>query len=288
VSEFGKVPVDLRTYRQWVTWRLQKRNGEPTKVPYNARTGVTASVTDATTWTTFAEATAAAGQYDGVGFVLTKNDPFVGIDLDHCRDAETGVIESWAEEIIAQIGSYAEASPSGRGVRMFARATLPAGGRKRGNIEIYASARFLTVTGRPLKGTPTTIEERTAELAKFHVRVFGLATAPEPSQDQRVGQVDVDDHDLLARALKSCDGDTFRRLWEGDLSVTDSDHSAADLALCNRLAFWTGRDAERIDRLFRQSRLFRSKWDRRHFADGRTYGEATIAKAIADWRPRPR
>ncbi len=282
------VPAELKRYDQWVTWRRQRRSGKSTKVPYNARTGEPASVSGPGTWSSFDEAVAIVHQYDGLGFVLTKHDPFVGGDLDHCLSPGTDALSPWARAIVEELNSYSETSPSGTGVRIITRGQLPPGRRRQGDIEIYESGRYLTITGRHLAGTPSTIEERTAELAPLHARLFGVGTACEPNRRQRIASVQADDGELLARAMTSRDGDAFRRLWEGDISITGGDHSAADLALCNRLAFWTDRDPERVDTLFRKSGLFRPKWDQRHFADGRTYGQATIAKAIADWRPRPR
>ena len=85
-------------------------------------------------------------------------------------------------------------------------------------------------------------------------------------------------------------GARIRALWSGDTSGYSS-HSEADAALCFHLAFWCGRDAIRIDRLFRQSELRRDKWDERHYNNGRTYGQETIARACAacteTYAPRP-
>lgn len=93
------------------------------------------------------------------------------------------------------------------------------------------------------------------------------------------------DDDLLEKARNSRKGTKFAALWDGDLKHSalehyKEDHSAADLALCNGLAFWTGRDPDRMDRLFRRSGLMRDKWDTRHSSDGRTYGQMTIERAI--------
>jgi len=101
---------------------------------------------------------------------------------------------------------------------------------------------------------------------------------------------DGDDEALIARACAAKNGDRFSRLWAGDASPYGDDASAADQALCNLLAFWTGRDEDRMDRLFRRSGLFREKWDEKRGA--RTYGQMTIDKAVADchdtYAPRPR
>jgi putative DNA primase/helicase len=120
------------------------------KVPYIAGGVGRASSTDSLTWRTFEEAVQAleAGRYDGVGFVFSSGDPFAGIDLDHCRDPETGELESWAEKIVKAFGGYAEASPSGTGVHIVVRGKAP--NKKRGRVEAYSSERFFTVTGEAL------------------------------------------------------------------------------------------------------------------------------------------
>ena len=98
------------------------------------------------------------------------------------------------------------------------------------------------------------------------------------------------DAQLLAKATGAANGTTFERLWYGAWDGAYPSQSEADLALCGILAFWTGRDAQRIDQLFRASGLYRPKWDVKHFADGRTYGERTVAIAVASglsvWSPR--
>ena len=69
-------------------------------------------------------------------------------------------------------------------------------------------------------------------------------------------------------------------LWNGQWQEVFGSQSEADLALCCALAFWTGKDGVQIDRLFRQSQLYREKWDTVHHADGATYGVETIRQAI--------
>jgi hypothetical protein len=93
-----------------------------------------------------------------------------------------------------------------------------------------------------------------------------------------------DDFDLIERARRAGNGNKFRALWDGDDGLHGGDTSAADLALCGILAFWTGKDARRIDRIFRMSRRWRDKWDAKHFANGDTYGAGTIATAIKGCR----
>lgn len=280
--------LELTRPAQWVLWRSEKRDGKLTKVPYQVG-GARASVTDPATWTTFEKALASVDRYrgvvhyDGLGFVLTAADPFVGVDLDHCRDRDTGALVAWAREIVDALNSYTEITPSAEGLRVFVRGALPPGGRKRGDVEMYDRARYLTVTGAHLPGTPTTIKDRTVELAAVHAKFLGAAAAEaaDESGPAADADADLDDAALLERARRARNGAAFSRLWSGDINGYPSP-SEADLALSAHLAFWTGRDAARIDRMFRRSGLFRAKWDERH--GDSTYGERTIARAIAEVR----
>src|SRR5712691_8539175 len=90
---YAQVPREMRACRQWVCYRLVLLpNGKVDKVPYNARSGTGASTTNPKTWSTFDEAVASAARWkmDGVGYVFAQDDPYVGIDLDNCRDSATG------------------------------------------------------------------------------------------------------------------------------------------------------------------------------------------------------
>jgi primase-polymerase (primpol)-like protein len=275
------LPEEIRASTRWVIWRYEQRAGHRTKVPYIAtRPSVRAAVNDPATWCSLAVAVAAvrAGHGAGVGFVLGNG--WVGVDLDDVRSARTGVIDAPSVEILRLIDSYAEVSPSETGVHVLARGTLPPGRRRRGHVEMYDGGRFFTVTGRHVPGTPCTLEERTEALRFLHHRVFSIAG---PLSLPPVSGPRVLDHDaaLLARAAAARNGPKFVALWRGDVSGYAS-RSEADLALCSILAFWTGCDAPRVDRLFRASGLMRPKWDARR--SDATYGAQTIAYALAGRR----
>lgn len=139
----------LRDLRQWVCWRYEERYGEITKVPYSPATGARARSNAPRTWGTFAEARQAESEndYGGIGFVFTADDPFCGVDLDGCVAPETGEIESWAVEILTELDSYTEFSPSGTGSHVIVRAELPEGGNRKNRVEMYDRKRFFTVTG---------------------------------------------------------------------------------------------------------------------------------------------
>ncbi len=289
----NRIPEELTAAPQWVVWRFEERDGKRTKPPYQI-TGRPASHSDPSTWTTFQRALTAyhSGGWDGIGFVLSDEDPLAGIDLDHCI-TDDGEVEGWALEIIERVNSYTEISPSGHGVRIFLKGSLPEGapkgGRKlngrgtdgHGAIEFYQRLRYLTVTGRHLSETPLAIEERDEVFQALFKQlcpekekpVRPVMAAPQP--------VTLDDTELLATMFGSRNGASILRLWSGDTSAHHDDDSAADLALCAHLAFWCNGDAVRMDRLFRQSRLYREKWDEQRGDE--TYGQRTLGTALSDF-----
>jgi putative DNA primase/helicase len=269
---------------KWMDDGIDK-DGKPkrTKPPFRALApNEPASTTDPSTWATFAKAveTFHDGKCDGVGIVF--RDGMAGIDLDHCRDPKTGTIEPWAWEIIRKLDSYTEVSPSGTGIHILVFGALPEGRRKETSrgIEMYDSerGRYFTVSCNHLENTAVTVKNRPRELAALHAEVFGRnGGRPEPPPRQSSPTPNLDDAELIERARSASNGGKFSALWSGDMSGCATP-SEADLALCNLLAFWTGADAGRIDRLFRASGLYRQKWERDD------YRERTIAKAIADCR----
>jgi hypothetical protein len=135
------------------------------------------------------------------------------------------------------------------------------------------------MTGADLEGTPTTIEARQTELEGLHREIFGQEKKEAP-KGPNSSTMDLSDQELIDKAHQARNGDKFARLWGGDTTGYGTP-SEADLALCSLLAFWTGPDPARIDRLFRKSGLMRTKWNQRHRGDGATYGAMTIDKALA-------
>lgn len=165
------VPVELKNTPQWVAWRFIERDGKQMKVPTSPTTGQSVNHTDPTNWRSFdSVARASPGSFaDGIAFVFSEDDPFVGVDLDDVLDPETGEIKAWAMDLIQSLNSYAEVSPSGTGVKVFVRGSVPKGGpaKLRGSerrAEVYDRGRFFTLTGRRLPGTPTTVGERQRQL----------------------------------------------------------------------------------------------------------------------------
>ena len=169
---FAAIPQELQERAQWVLWKTVNRDGRPTKVPFRSDGGPARS-NDPTTWGEFEDVVSRSEDFDGIGYVFHPNDPYCGIDLDGCRAAD-GTVAEWAREIVIRLGSYAEVSPSGTGVKIWVRAKWghdkhkieldyePVSDKKPA-IEVYDSVRYFAVTGNRLRGM-TEIQDRQAEV----------------------------------------------------------------------------------------------------------------------------
>ncbi|USZ68528.1 hypothetical protein NGM10_02020 [Halorussus salilacus] len=273
-----QIPAVLQRRPQWVCWRTEDRDGEATKVPVDPAGGGYASVRDTDTWSDYATAQAyarATAGVDGIGFVFTADDPYAGVDLDACREPATGEVEDWAIEVLRALDSYTEYSPSGTGFHVIVEGTVPSGGNRADQLELYDENRYFTVTGDRVPGAPTEVEQRNDALQAVHEEYIG---SEEPTSDVEGAPpsepLSLSDEALLEKAQNAANGEKFRALWEGDTLGYDS-HSEADQALCTLLAFWTGGDPQRIERLFDQSGLTRDKW-----RDRPDYRKRTIRNAI--------
>lgn len=268
---------------QFVGWRWwwDAEKAKWTKPPYRPSDGRKASHSKPADWTSRPRAVASVARhdFDGIGLVLTTATGIVAIDLDHCHDPQTGTIDPWALAWVAHFASYTEISPSGAGLRILIRATMPAGGKKHGDTEAYGNARYVTLTGHRLPAWPAEIAPRQPQLAAFMLAAFPSA-APAASTPRAPQPVTEDDTTLIERAKSADDGRKFARLWAGDLADVAGDPSAGDYRLAFALAFWTDRDQPRIARLMAASGLRRDKWDSPRGET--TWLAGTIARACAN------
>jgi hypothetical protein len=285
----GPIPAELKSLPQWVVWRYvwkdDPRGGKWTKVLFQCRSPARhAKVNDPSTWDGFEAALQAYHKphayLDGIGFVFAPGDPYAGGDLDHCLSPD-GELAPWAVGILDEVNTYAEISPSNTGVKFIVIAKLPGKGTRRAGIhgpgtavELYDQGRFFTLTGHALEKVETIpaahepIERLYAQIKANPKRVCGRKT------DGQAAPTDSSDDALLEKARAATYGAEFTRLFDGDITGYPS-ASEADLALANRLAFWFGPDAARVERVFSRSALGkRDKWQR---AD---YRNSTIAMAL--------
>ena len=280
------LPTALFDYPQWVGWRYVDRGArrKPDKQPVNPHTLGNAGVTWPNTWGTFEQALAAyqAHELSGIGFVLTPDDPFVGVDLDHCVDGQE--ITEAAQTVVEQLSSYTEVSPSGKGLRILVECPAYTSNTRRAEVEIYAHSRFLTLTGRYLPGTPSAI------LSVHLEHLVALTPPAEPHASPRENTLPpavapTDERTLWAQIFEHDHyGADHLRRFQGDLSLDGNDHSLAVLRLLNCLARWTDGDPVQMRALMLQSPLANDKWfSRRGKSDWLDY---QIGDAIGYMRRR--
>ncbi|WP_154836187.1 phage/plasmid primase, P4 family [Staphylococcus pasteuri] len=280
---YDKIPYELKELDQWCCFKIEKvKNGRFTKRPYNPITSDMAKSNDDTTWVSFDEAVEHSSQYDGIGFFFKQ--PYVGIDLDkvgneieeYLQNPET---DNVVGEFINVLETYAEISPSGTGIHLITKGELPPKGRRRGNVEIYDTGRFFTMTGKHIGGYNGINEDEYGQLNFLHNKYIAK---PEPEK-QKINKTkgfgnDLTPEEIIDIAKKSKNSLRFITLYEGDWSQFYSSQSEADMAFANDLAFWTARDPYKMDEIFRKSNLYRDKWDEQRGDD--TYGNITINNAI--------
>lgn len=280
---FGNIPEELKQLNRWVCWKLVEREGKATKVPVNPMTGGQAMSNNPDTWSDYwtAHDKMMTDGYPGIGFMF-NGDGILGVDIDHCKDPETGKLSDLAMDIIQTIDSYTEFSQSGAGIHIICKGKLPEGRRRKEPVEMYETGRFFVMTGNILDDAHTDIEERTEQLAIVHEKYINVKKTrkSESKTPVFVNESSKSDDELIEIALNAKNGDLFAQLMDGNWKGRYSSQSEADIALCNLLAFYTRCDAAQMQRIFCRSGLFREKWNERR-GEG-TYGEITINRAIAD------
>jgi len=181
--KFGKIPDELKALPQWLLWKLEERDGRMTKVPYQP-SGRHADVTAPKTWNTFYVCVRAlqTGRFSGVGFVFTKGAAsYAGVDLDKCRDPQSGVTEKWAIQIIKELGSYTELSQSKTGWHIIVKnCGLPVDGGRNKRVEMYWNARYFCMTGDRAVGCT---EIRNVSLANLYERMVEDQLDPTSAED---------------------------------------------------------------------------------------------------------
>ncbi|OHD25427.1 MAG: hypothetical protein A2Y38_12765 [Spirochaetes bacterium GWB1_59_5] len=247
---FSNIPHEMRIFPQWVVWRYEDTDSaKPTKVPYSPRNNRLASVSNPETWATFEEAThsASAGHYSGIGFVLTETDPFAFIDLDDTKGDQVALDRQI--KIYNEFDSFAERSPSGSGLHIIVKGSLPTG-RRRSFIEIYSSGRYMTMTGNIYRDAPIVdcdgmLNMLWAQMGSGSVAAAVYAGVAEAKETDVV---------VIERATAAVNGDKFAALLAGNWQDYYPSQSEADFALVDIVAFYTQNRAQ-IARIFRESGL---------------------------------
>jgi hypothetical protein len=254
MERLQNIPEELKQYNQWVCWKYEDRGeGKPTKLPYNPNNGTLANVNESYTWSSFDIAKLALKTYDysGIGFILTDNDPFAFIDLDDAKSDEERLLQS---QIFDNFESYSEISPSGSGLHIICKGSLPKGKRKQ-SVELYTNQRYMTVTGDVYRNEP--IKDYQSILYSLWEHLGGIDYST-PQHKFEVTSM-VTDAVIIDRAAHADNGELFRDLYMGNWQNhshkwSDGSQSCADQALINIIQFYT-KDTRQIKRIFRSSAL---------------------------------
>ena len=264
-----QVPEELRESPCWV---LHKN-----KVPFRTDGKGTASHSDPHSWNSFENTleVLSGGGYDGMGYVFWEGNGFSGVDFDRCLDPKTEKVTEAVWDIVQLLETYTEISCSGKGLHSYLRGKKQLGTRCHlGHAEVYDRNHYFVVTGNKFKDFPSLCAD-----GSFYLDTIPLAQTEHHSVVFPETPSRHSDEFLLARACET--NQKFRRLFSGDRSGYchpdgTLDFSRSDMALLVQLAWWTNKNGRQMQRIFRQSKLHRPKFDR----DGYSYSNLSCAKAI--------
>lgn len=270
-------------FNQWLNYRLTPQANGKLKKEAIGREGYRVDPTDPARWMSYEEA-ASTGM--PLAFSFSESDPFFFLDIDNARSPD-GSWSPLANKLLRDLpGVAVEVSSSGRGLHLFG-VGVPSGHSNRRDdlgLEFYTRGRFVALTGNML--TPDgSVFHRPPALPALVAEYF-----PPPAHSAATDWTDgpcegwagpTDDDELVRRACRTVSAAaafagkaTFSDLWNCNVealaesypsSTSAYDGSSADMALCVRLAWWTGKDCERMARLLRASGLARDKHDREDY-----------------------
>lgn len=280
--EDNKFVQEFKEKRIWLNWRLEKtKDDKPTKIPYT-KDGQHASTTDPNTWNTFNPVFQALPKFTGIGIVFENQEKILGVDFDHCFIDEK-IQDKKIETFLKEANSYCEFSPSGTGFHILFKSNqkIDLISKKNGKMEVYESGRYFTFTGNehPIysKKIRTITDKELFSLlsivgypwgAKIPIKLPPIKTLYHFSSDK----------ELLEKVFASKNGAQIKKLWNGDLTKHNNDHSSADFSLCLHLSFWTGKDFDKIRSLWLSSPL----GQREKTLNRKDYQDRTISRAI-EW-----
>lgn len=246
----NNIPEELKRLKQFVMWSYVDVGADkPTKEPFTIA-GYHANVLKPETWSTFDECVAAldTGNFSGIGFVLTENDPYCFIDLDDTKgDTEKFKVQ---QKIYEHFNSYAELSPSGTGLHIIIKGKVESG-RKRACVEIYSSVRFMTMTGNVHRNCA--INDYQEDIVKLWSEMGESKNYKTDFYDPKASQVYTDEQ-IINMAINAENGAKAYDLATGNWQQHYASQSEADFALINIISFYT-QNREQIKRLFRSSAL---------------------------------
>lgn len=275
IDKFGK---DVR----WTNWRYEMVKGKRTKVPYFSKTRK-ASSTDKSTWKTYEEVSESldngSNKFSGIGIFFSDN--IIGVDMDHC--VENGIIinehKNKIESFIKESNTYCELSPSKSGLHFFFLLSneLELTANKHNPFEVYKDRRYFTVTNDTY--IDKEVRSITSEDMVLLLSIIGYPWGAQTNVATTINcSEDLSDEKILELMFGSKKiGAKMKALYNGDISQYENDASKADYALCNSLAFWSGKNATQIERIWLSSPLGKREKTKKR----KDYQDRTVSTAIS-------
>jgi hypothetical protein len=311
-----KVPQQLKNKPNWVLWKLASVSGKITKVPYKLDFKNAAASTRPEDWSDYKSVVAQVmreggiTENRGIGRVVQKGERIVGVDLDGCRDPQTGAISQWAEDLVESLNSYCEITPSQTGIRIWVIGDLPAGDKvfnldpsvgfygSKVKIEIFTDARYFTVTGQSIYDAPLAERDLTEPFdlinairrkhpvpkkAKSTATTSAATTSTEATvQIEKLGQFETSKYEIFTRGEIASNSPFVIQNHLGKLEY--SSQSEADFAFATVLAYQHKGDREKMAADFRESPLYRDKWER---LEGPTFDKVLASIDLTASTPEP-
>lgn len=288
--DYSMVPDELKQLTQWGLYRRQwnEDKGKYDKFPIDPWTGLSGKSNDPKTWSNFNVASQAMEEYQADGLAFYFANGYIGLDIDHIRSEIDEVIENAADNNIPPDNTllevskmtnntYMELSMSGEGIHVIFKGKLTRDRRRKGNVEMYPDGRFFALTGDAVRKVNHISNLNESKIKKLEYWCFGKNKVMPIQVNYSTATIDLSTDEIINRIMVSESAGKFSDLMNGDYSQYPS-QSEADMALANLLAFWCAKDYAKMDEIFRDSGLYRPKYDERHGKT--TYGDALLNKAI--------
>lgn len=287
--DYSGVPQELKELPNWGLFRKEwdARKGKYNKYPVNAKTGKLAKSNDPSTWTSFTHAVEKVNQYGAAGLAFFIQPPYMLIDLDHCFEdiqrVKGGDHENEVADFIDRTQSYTELSVSGEGIHIITKGNFPGPKRRHGNVEMYPEERFVALTGNVFGKAVDQINTISDDDLKYLYQTYlDKQGKVIPLSDNITGPTEpstLTANQVIEKALASAQGPKFKKFMDGDWQdMGYTSHSDADQGFANILAFWCAKDKGLMDEVFRQSKMYRPKWDEKRGKG--TYAGLTLNEAI--------
>lgn len=282
---YDAIPNDMRTLVQWGTYEKvwQSERNKYTKIPHNAADDSLAKTNDPQTWSDFETALNAMQKYqrDGLSFFFANG--YVGLDLDNVAgELDKFKDGDWENDVAVAVlftDSYVEISQSGHGIHAIMRGEIHGDRRRKKDVELYQEGRFFALTGNCIHKVNETTKMQQVRMDRMYDYYFqDIGPAKETLNTDVPELNNLQVGEIIRRAESSKNGARFKAFMQGGWEPFYDSQSEADLAFANDLAFWTGRDFNKMDEIFRNSSLIRQKYDEKHGKT--TYGVALLNKAI--------